>query len=67
LSPFKNRVSKFKKKKEKKGKRRKEILVIKLIGRVVTLFWSIWYNQNDKIWNDNVRRPSQVGRAAFDH
>jgi hypothetical protein len=37
------------------------------IGRVATLFWSIWHNRNDKIWNDNVRRPSQVGRAAFDH
>ncbi|GAU24203.1 hypothetical protein TSUD_23400 [Trifolium subterraneum] len=37
------------------------------IGRVAMLFWSIWHNQNDKIWNDNVRNPSQVGRAAFDH
>jgi hypothetical protein len=30
------------------------------IGRVATLFWSIWHIQNDKIWNDNVKRPSQV-------
>ncbi|PNX78462.1 hypothetical protein L195_g034440, partial [Trifolium pratense] len=37
------------------------------IGRVASLFWSIWHNRNDKIWNDNVRTPSQVGRAAFDH
>ncbi|MCI06834.1 pentatricopeptide repeat-containing protein [Trifolium medium] len=37
------------------------------IGRLATLFWSIWHNRNDKIWNDNVRRPTQVGRAAFDH
>jgi hypothetical protein len=36
------------------------------IGRVATLFWNIWHNRNDKIWNDNVRRPSQVGQAAFD-
>ncbi|KAK2383122.1 hypothetical protein QL285_070609 [Trifolium repens] len=37
------------------------------IGIVATQFWSIWHNQNDKIWNDNTRLPSQVGRAAFDH
>ncbi|MCH86979.1 hypothetical protein A2U01_0007843, partial [Trifolium medium] len=36
-------------------------------GRVATLFSSIWHNRNDKIWNDNARRPSQVGQAAFDH
>ncbi|MCI82447.1 hypothetical protein A2U01_0103721, partial [Trifolium medium] len=36
------------------------------IGRVVTLFWNIWHNRNDIIWNDNVRMPSQVGRAAYD-
>ncbi|XP_045822100.1 uncharacterized protein LOC123914984 [Trifolium pratense] len=37
------------------------------IGRVATLLWSIWHNRNDKIWNDNVSSPNQVGRAAFDH
>ncbi|XP_045797989.1 uncharacterized protein LOC123892220 [Trifolium pratense] len=37
------------------------------IGRVASLFWSIWHNRNDKIWNDNLRTPSQVGRDAFDH
>ncbi|PNX65061.1 ribonuclease H, partial [Trifolium pratense] len=37
------------------------------IGRVATLLWSIWHNQNDKFWNDNVRSPIQIGRAAFDH
>ncbi|KAK2423550.1 hypothetical protein QL285_033999 [Trifolium repens] len=37
------------------------------IGRVATLFWCIWHNRNDKIWNDNARLLSQVGRAAFDH
>ncbi|CAJ2637965.1 unnamed protein product [Trifolium pratense] len=37
------------------------------IGRVATLLWSIWHNRNDKIWNDNVRSPNQIGRAAFDH
>jgi hypothetical protein len=31
-------------------------------SRVATLFWSIWHNRND-----NVRRPSQVCRVAFDH
>jgi hypothetical protein len=37
------------------------------IGRVTTFFWSIWHNRSDKIWNDNVRLPSQVGRAGYDH
>ncbi|PNY02675.1 replication protein A 70 kDa DNA-binding subunit, partial [Trifolium pratense] len=37
------------------------------ICRVATLFWCIWHNRNDKIWNDNVRSPNQVGRAAFDY
>ncbi|CAJ2636504.1 unnamed protein product [Trifolium pratense] len=37
------------------------------IGIVATLLWSIWHNRNDKIWNDNVRSPNQIGRAAFDH
>ncbi|XP_045809807.1 uncharacterized protein LOC123904158 [Trifolium pratense] len=36
------------------------------IGRVAMLLWSIWQNRNDKIWNDNLRSPIQVGRAAFD-
>jgi hypothetical protein len=37
------------------------------ISRVAMLFWSIWHNQNDKIWNDNARLPSQVGWTTFDH
>ncbi|GAU29842.1 hypothetical protein TSUD_223880 [Trifolium subterraneum] len=36
-----------------------------MLGRVSSLFWCIWHNQNDKIWNDNVQSPSQVGRMAF--
>ncbi|CAJ2666249.1 unnamed protein product [Trifolium pratense] len=36
------------------------------IGRVAMLLWSIWQNRNDKIWNDNLRSPIQIGRAAFD-
>ncbi|MCI49377.1 hypothetical protein A2U01_0070621, partial [Trifolium medium] len=35
------------------------------IGRVASLFWCIWHNRNDKIWNDNIQSPSQVGRMAF--
>ena len=34
------------------------------IGRVATLFWCIWHNRNDKIWND--KTPSQIERHAFD-
>ncbi|GAU48556.1 hypothetical protein TSUD_405720 [Trifolium subterraneum] len=36
-----------------------------IIGRVSSLFWCIWHNRNDKIWNDNTQLPSQVGRMAF--
>ncbi|GAU20408.1 hypothetical protein TSUD_12260 [Trifolium subterraneum] len=36
-----------------------------MLGRVSSLFWCIWHNRNDKIWNDNVQSPSQVGRIAF--
>ncbi|GAU30919.1 hypothetical protein TSUD_143670 [Trifolium subterraneum] len=36
-----------------------------MLGRVSSLFWCIWHNRNDKIWNDNVQSPSQVGRMAF--
>ncbi|GAU46451.1 hypothetical protein TSUD_402180 [Trifolium subterraneum] len=36
-----------------------------MIGRVASLFWCIWHNRNDKIWNDNIQLPSQVGRMAF--
>ncbi|GAU18647.1 hypothetical protein TSUD_124800 [Trifolium subterraneum] len=31
-----------------------------MLGRVSSLFWCIWHNRNDKIWNDNVQSPSQV-------
>ncbi|MCH95897.1 ribonuclease H protein, partial [Trifolium medium] len=36
------------------------------VGRVAMLLWGIWHNRNDKIWNDNVQVPSQIGRYAFD-
>ncbi|PNX60736.1 cytochrome p450, partial [Trifolium pratense] len=36
-----------------------------MIGRVASLFWCIWNNRNDKIWNDNIQSPSQVGNMAF--
>ncbi|GAU28659.1 hypothetical protein TSUD_159410 [Trifolium subterraneum] len=36
-----------------------------MLGRVSSLFWCIWHNRNDKIWNDNVQSPSQVGRMVF--
>ncbi|CAJ2656151.1 unnamed protein product [Trifolium pratense] len=36
------------------------------VGRVDMLFLSIWHNRNDKVWNDNVQMPSQIGRHAFD-
>ncbi|GAU42255.1 hypothetical protein TSUD_327330 [Trifolium subterraneum] len=36
-----------------------------MIGRVSSLFWCIWHNRNDKIWNDNIQLPSQVGRMTF--
>ncbi|GAU35455.1 hypothetical protein TSUD_364110 [Trifolium subterraneum] len=36
-----------------------------MIGRVSSLFWCIWHNRNDKIWNDNIQSLSQVGRMAF--
>jgi hypothetical protein len=32
-----------------------------IVGRVATLFWNIWHNRNDKLWNDNVKLPSIVG------
>jgi hypothetical protein len=37
-----------------------------IVGRVATLFWNIWHNRNDKLWNDNVKLPSIVGRVTFD-
>ncbi|GAU16642.1 hypothetical protein TSUD_325920 [Trifolium subterraneum] len=36
------------------------------VGRVAMLLWSIWHNRNDKLWNDNVQTPRQIGRYAFD-
>ncbi|GAU29262.1 hypothetical protein TSUD_392120 [Trifolium subterraneum] len=36
------------------------------IGRVAMLLWCIWHNHNDKLWNDNVQMPRQIGRHAFD-
>jgi hypothetical protein len=35
------------------------------VGRVASLFWCIWYNRNNKIWNDSIQSPSQVGRMTF--
>ncbi|GAU28978.1 hypothetical protein TSUD_391760 [Trifolium subterraneum] len=37
-----------------------------IVGRVAMLLWSIWHNRNDKLWNDNVQMPRQIGRYAFD-
>ncbi|GAU36753.1 hypothetical protein TSUD_318520 [Trifolium subterraneum] len=36
------------------------------VGRVTMLLWCIWQNRNDKLWNDNVQMPCQIGRHAFD-
>ncbi|GAU45740.1 hypothetical protein TSUD_77650 [Trifolium subterraneum] len=36
------------------------------VGRVAMLLWCIWKNRNDKLWNDNVHMPRQIGRHAFD-
>ncbi|GAU37390.1 hypothetical protein TSUD_22640 [Trifolium subterraneum] len=36
------------------------------VGRVTMLLWCIWQNRNDKLWNDNVQMPRQIGRHAFD-
>ncbi|GAU45528.1 hypothetical protein TSUD_400750 [Trifolium subterraneum] len=36
------------------------------VGRVAMLLWCIWHNRNDKLWNDNVKMPRQIGRHAFD-
>ncbi|GAU19620.1 hypothetical protein TSUD_383140, partial [Trifolium subterraneum] len=36
------------------------------VGRVAMLLWCIWDNRNDKLWNDNVQLPRQIGRHAFD-
>ncbi|GAU30369.1 hypothetical protein TSUD_57800 [Trifolium subterraneum] len=36
------------------------------VGRVAMLLWCIWHNRNDKLWNDNVQMPQQIGRHAFD-
>ncbi|GAU14492.1 hypothetical protein TSUD_250330 [Trifolium subterraneum] len=37
-----------------------------IVGRVAMLLWCIWHNRNDKLWNDNVQMPRQIGRHAFD-
>ncbi|GAU43908.1 hypothetical protein TSUD_88810 [Trifolium subterraneum] len=37
-----------------------------IVGRVAMLLWCIWRNRNDKLWNDNVQTPHQIGRYAFD-
>ncbi|GAU10101.1 hypothetical protein TSUD_422310, partial [Trifolium subterraneum] len=37
-----------------------------IVGRVAMLLWCIWKNRNDKLWNDNVHMPRQIGRHAFD-
>ncbi|GAU26476.1 hypothetical protein TSUD_294450 [Trifolium subterraneum] len=36
-----------------------------IVGRVAMLLWCIWQNCNDKLWNDNVQTPRQIGRYAF--
>ncbi|GAU26046.1 hypothetical protein TSUD_225070 [Trifolium subterraneum] len=36
------------------------------VGRVTMLLWCIWHNRNDKLWNDNVQMPRQIGIYAFD-
>ncbi|GAU26994.1 hypothetical protein TSUD_290460 [Trifolium subterraneum] len=36
------------------------------VGRVAMLLWCIWHNRNDKLWNDNVQMPRQIGRHDFD-
>ncbi|GAU41378.1 hypothetical protein TSUD_398150 [Trifolium subterraneum] len=36
------------------------------VGRVAMLLWCIWQNRNDKLCNDNVQMPRQIGRHAFD-
>ncbi|KAK2427144.1 hypothetical protein QL285_025742 [Trifolium repens] len=36
------------------------------VGRVAMLLWCIWHNRNDKLWNDNAKLPSQIGRHASD-
>ncbi|GAU38829.1 hypothetical protein TSUD_356800 [Trifolium subterraneum] len=36
------------------------------VGRVAMLLWCIWHNRNDKLWNDNVQMPRQIGRHALD-
>ncbi|GAU41854.1 hypothetical protein TSUD_366010 [Trifolium subterraneum] len=36
------------------------------VGRVAMLLWCIWQNRNDKLWNDNIQMPRQIGRHAFD-
>ncbi|GAU34295.1 hypothetical protein TSUD_20010 [Trifolium subterraneum] len=37
-----------------------------IVGRVAMLLWCIWKNRNDKLWNDNVQMPRQIGRHVFD-
>ncbi|GAU26599.1 hypothetical protein TSUD_267140 [Trifolium subterraneum] len=37
-----------------------------IVGRVTMLLWCIWQNRNDKLWNDNVQMPRQIGRHVFD-
>ncbi|GAU48250.1 hypothetical protein TSUD_174880 [Trifolium subterraneum] len=37
-----------------------------IVGRVAMLLWCIWQNRKDKLWNDNVQMPRQIGRHAFD-
>ncbi|GAU29636.1 hypothetical protein TSUD_164860 [Trifolium subterraneum] len=41
-------------------------VVIYIVGRVTMLLWCIWQNRNDKLWNDNVQTPRQIGRYVFD-
>ncbi|GAU15383.1 hypothetical protein TSUD_04530 [Trifolium subterraneum] len=36
------------------------------VGRVTMLLWCICHNRNDKLWNDIVQTPRQIGKHAFD-
>ncbi|GAU16577.1 hypothetical protein TSUD_168090 [Trifolium subterraneum] len=35
------------------------------VGRVAMLLWCIWHNRNDKLWNDNVQMPRQIGNMLL--
>jgi hypothetical protein len=37
-----------------------------MVVRLAILLWYIWHNCNDKIWKDNIKMSSQIGRQTFD-